>query len=83
MKMTNNVELKNDDSHIDWRTRKNGRAFSNQGSLENLSRLEKSGNCTQNTVKKEGFFTQNTTKVFIFKFSLIFTWSVFLNRILF
>ena len=50
-----------DGSHRDW---KNGKALSSQGIL---SRLEKSGNFTQNTVKIRKNYTgklkKNTTKV--------------------
>ena len=39
-------------SHSDWKTWKNGKAFSSQGIL---NRLEKSGKITQNTGKLWGF----------------------------
>ena len=42
-------------SHSDWKTWKNGKAFSSQGKKSQgiLNRLEKSGKITQNTGKKQ------------------------------
>ena len=40
---------------MDWKTWKNEKTFSSQGSHEILNRLEKSGNFTQNTGKIRKF----------------------------
>ena len=51
-------------SHLDWKTWKNGKAFSSQGIL---NRLEKSGKTTPNTGKQREF-----QKKIICYFSMIF-----------
>ena len=54
----------NQGSHSDWKTWKNGKAFSSQGIL---NRLEKSGKTTQNTGKLRKF-----QKKILCYFSMIF-----------